>query len=153
MGEVDDAIRQFETALRAAPRFPLALRGLWTCFSAQGRHDEALAAASALFESYGDAAVVEALRRGQADSGFSGAMAAAADTLASRAATAFVKPIQVAIFYDLSGDTERALVWFERSFRARQRLDLFNIAPTTTRLRATSHFRELVQRMNLPLGN
>jgi tetratricopeptide (TPR) repeat protein len=154
MGEVDDAIRQFETALRAAPRFPLALRGLWMCFSSLGRRDEALAAASELFESYGDDAVVDALRRGYAEGGFTGAMGAAADTLASRAPTVFVKPIQVAIFSDLSGDTERALQWFERSYAARDSDMVYSgVNPFSDRLRATPEFRDLLRRMNLPGGD
>jgi uncharacterized glyoxalase superfamily protein PhnB len=63
-----------------------------------------------------------------------------------------VKPYLIAILYDHSGDIQRALEWFERAFEARDHdMIYFNIAPTTSRLRATSHFRELVQRMNLPL--
>jgi uncharacterized glyoxalase superfamily protein PhnB len=55
------------------------------------------------------------------------------------------------MLYDHSGDVERALQWFERAFEARDHdMIYFNIAPTTSQLRATPHFRDLVRRMNLP---
>lgn len=147
-----EAIAQFETALQTAPQFALPRRGLFVTYSLQGRHEESLAQVTAEFQSYGDQEVVEALARGRAEGGFSKALTAAAGTLAARAETTYVKPFVIAMFYDHGGDIERALEWFERAFEARDHdMIYFNVAPTTSRLRATAHFRDLVQRMNLPL--
>jgi TolB-like protein/lipoprotein NlpI len=148
---LDEAVAQFEAALQTAPHFALPRRGLFVTFSLQSRHEESLAQVIAEFESYGDQEVVLALARGRAEGGFSRALAAAADTLAARAETTYVKPFLVAMLYDHSGDVERALQWFERAFEARDHdMIYFNIAPTTRRLRATPHFRDLVRRMHLP---
>ncbi len=149
---LDDAIAQFEVALQTAPQFALPRRGLFVTFSLQGRYEESLAQLTAEFQSYGDHEVVQALARGRAEGGFSRALTAAADTLAARAETMYVKPFAIAMLYDHSGDIERALGWFERAYQARDHdMIYFNISPATSGLRATSHFRELVQRMNLPL--
>jgi TolB-like protein len=148
---LDEAIAQFETALQTAPLFAIPRRGLFVTFSLQGRYEESLAQVTAEFQSYGDQEVVDALARGRAEGGFSKAIAAAADTLAARARTTYVKPFVIAMLYDHSGDVERALQWFERAFAARDHdMIYFNIAPTTAPLRATPQFRELVGRMNLP---
>jgi TolB-like protein len=148
---LDEAIAQFEAALQTAPHFALPRRGLFVTFSLQARHEESLAQVIAEFQSYGDQEVLQALTRGRAGGGFSGALAAAAETLAARAETRYVKPFTIAMLYDHSGDVERAVQWFERAFEARDHdMIYFNIAPTTSRLRATPHFRDLVRRMNLP---
>lgn len=78
-------------------------------------------------------------------------MVAAAYTLASRTVGRDVTPIQVAIFYDLSGDIEHALKWLERSFLERDSDMIYvGLNPFTNTLRATPQFRDLVRRMNLP---
>ena len=148
---VDEAIAQFETALRIAPQFVLPRRGLFMCFGLQGRHEEAFSEVKAEFESYPDHEMVQVLLRGHDESGPSGALSACASALAARAATTYVKPFQIAIYYDHSGDTERALQWLERSFSGRDHdMVYLSVAGFTDRLRATPHYRELVRRMNLP---
>jgi hypothetical protein len=62
----------------------------------------------------GDREIEEALTRGYAQSGYSGAMKRAADILASRAHKTHVAPQDVAGLYAMAGEKDQALGWLEK---------------------------------------
>jgi adenylate cyclase len=76
----------------------------------------------------------------------------AADSLAARAATGFVRPIRVAEFYASAGDRNRALEWLERAFEARDPgMPYIGVVPVWDPMHDDLRFQSILRRMNLPL--
>jgi tetratricopeptide (TPR) repeat protein len=147
----DEAVTQADLALRQAPNHVVALSVRWGALHAGGRYKEALEAAKAWAAGRGDRELVDALTREYAQTGYEGAMGAAADGLAARAETGFVAPTLVARLYAVGGENDRALEWLERDFRARApNMPYVAIVPAFDGLHDEPRFQDLLRRMNLP---
>jgi len=72
--------------------FSSAHLGLWGAFYRKGMRAEALAAARRFFAVLGDGEVLEALRRGESESGYEGAMRLAALELEKRTRDTSIAP-------------------------------------------------------------
>ncbi|MDH4217340.1 MAG: protein kinase [Candidatus Aminicenantes bacterium] len=146
----DDAIGHFRNTLRTEPNFPLAHEGLWVAFHQKQMDEEALAEAKKYFDVLGDREVAEALERGYAEAGYSGAMSLAAEKLAMRSKQTYVQSTQIARLYDHAGEKDRALKWLEKAYEEREPalVDL-NMWPQGT-MRDDPRFKDLLRRMNFP---
>jgi serine/threonine-protein kinase len=143
--EYDEAIAQLQSALKTSPNFPLPRLGLWAAYSGKGMYEEALAEVKGLFAAFGDVEVVEALTRGEAEGGYSGAMGQAAETVAERARTFYIRPFLIAQLYGHAGQNDKAFEWLEKAIEARDHdcvyLSVFIVDP---------RYKDLLRRMNLP---
>ena len=152
--EYDEAIVQLRSALKTSPNFPLPRAGLWGALSGKGLHQDALAEAKGLFAAIGDAEVGEALTRGEAEGGYSGAMGAAAETLAARSRTMFVRPFLIAQLYAHAGNNDQTVEWLEKAFEARDHdmvyLSAFRGSWMPQSAADDPRYRDLQRRMNLP---
>ena len=128
----DEAILQFESALKTAPDSPVAQCGLWRAFYMTGRSDEALVAAEACLGDH-SSEVKNALLRGRAEAGYTGAMRRVADVLAAGVAGTYVPAMDVFAAYLNAGQKDMALPWLSKAVDARD-----------------PRFVALVKRTNLP---
>jgi tetratricopeptide (TPR) repeat protein len=149
-GRYDEAIAYFRNTLRTEPNFPLAHEGLWVAFHQMQMDEEALAEAKKYFEVSDDREAVDALERGYAEAGYSGAMILAAEKLAMRSKQTYVQLTQIARLHDHAGEKDRALEWLEKAFKEHEpALVSLNVWPQGA-LRDDPRFKDMLQRMNFP---
>ncbi|HXY13220.1 MAG TPA: protein kinase [Terriglobales bacterium] len=146
----DEAIAELRKALRTEPNLPAAHLRLWSAYYGKGVHEEAVAAAKTFFETLGDKEVVQALHRGYADAGYSGAMRLAAETLTERSRFTYVQPTQIARLYAHAGDRDHALEWLEKAYEERLiAMVHLGVDLDWSSLHSESRFQDLVRRVNL----
>ena len=146
----DEAIAELRKALRSEPHLPAAHLRLWSAYYGKGMHEEAVEAAKTFFEALGDKEVVQALQRGYADAGYSGAMRVAAETLVERSHSTYVQPTQIARLYAHAGDKEHALEWLERAYEERLiAMVHLGVDLDWSSLRGEPRFQDLMRRVNL----
>jgi TolB-like protein/predicted Zn-dependent protease len=145
----DDAIAQARKALSMDPRNPVASSALVVALVAQGMTSEALPLIKDRFKDYGIPGFEAALDRGFAEAGFAGAMKRGAEALAATDIVGLRG--EVADFYVLAGDLDRAMEWLERAYEARNpNLPYIGAGPWYEPLRSDPRFQDLLRRMNLP---
>jgi serine/threonine-protein kinase len=149
--QYDSAIVQFRNVLRTVPNHPLGRKGLTQAFHEKGMYDQVLEQKMARAGERGDQELREALARGYAEAGYTGAMLSAAETLAARARTTFVRPTRVAALYGYAGEKDETLYWLEKAFAARDSdMPYAFVAPVNDFLQDDPQFQSLLRRMNLP---
>ena len=148
----DDAIVQYRNALRTTPNLTFAQWGLWRALHLKQMYAEALEEAKKASAALGDHEVEEALDRGYAQGGYQGAMRRAAETLAARSRTTFVRPVEVASLYTYAGDNDRALEWLEKGYEERDAsMPFLGVPPPDLDpLQDDPRFQDLLRRMNFP---
>ncbi len=147
----DEAIAQFRNTLRTLPNHVRAHLGLYCAYHQKQMYEEALAETKAFFAAVGDREVVEALERGNLEAGYARAMGLAAETLAARSRTIFVRPTMIAELYALAGENRQALEWLERGYDERDPdMPYLSVHFALDSLRDDSQFKDLLARMNLP---
>jgi serine/threonine protein kinase/Tfp pilus assembly protein PilF len=146
----DEAIAELRKALRSEPHLPAAHLRLWSAYYGKTMHKEAVEAAKTFFEALGDKEVVQALQRGYADAGYSGAMCVAAETLVERSHSTYVQPTQIARLYAHAGDKEHALDWLERAYEEHLIAMIhLGVDLDWSSLRSEPRFQDLMRRVNL----
>jgi serine/threonine-protein kinase len=146
----DEAIVELHKALKTEPNLPAAHLRLWSAFCGKGMYEEAVAEAQTFFEVLGDKEVVQALQRGYIDTGYSGAMRLAAETLRERSDLSYVQPTQIARLYAHAGDKDRALEWLEKAYQERLPAMIhLGVDPDWSSLRSEPRFQDLLRRLNL----
>jgi tetratricopeptide (TPR) repeat protein len=147
----DDAIAHLHRTLQMEKGFSAAHLGLWGAFYRKGMREEALRAAREFFAVLGDGEVVEALRRGEAESGYEGAMKLAALELERRSAATHVPAVRVARLWAHAGDGDRALEWLERAYAWRESpLVHLAVGWDWDSLRGDPRFLSFLHRMRFP---
>jgi len=147
----DEAIAQLDKTLQMEAGFSSAQLGRWGAFYRKGLHEEALAAARRFFEMLGDGEVAEALRRGEAESGYEGAMRLAALELEKRAAATHVPAVRIARLWAHAGDVDRALEWLEKAHAWRESpLVHLRVGWDWDGVRGDPRFQSLLRRMKFP---
>ena len=146
----DEAIAELHKALKAEPNLPPAHLRLWGAFYGKGMYEEAVAEARTFFEVLGDKEVVQALQRGYIDTGYSGAMRLAAETLNERSRLTYVQPTQIARLYAHAGDKDHALEWLEKAYEERlPAMVHLGVDSDWSSLRSEPRFQHLMRRLNL----
>jgi tetratricopeptide (TPR) repeat protein len=149
-GRYDEAIDRLQKVLELEPDFHLALWDLSENYYYKGMYEESLEALKKHVPIWGDQEIVEALEQGYMESGFPGAMVAAANLLADRSRETHQFGA-VAAFYLRAGEKEQALQWLER---ASQGPDLLIVTlksdPRWDPIRSDPRFQEILRRMNFP---
>ena len=144
----DDAIAQFRKTLGTEPNFPWAHRGLWLAFHRKGIQKDALEAAKKHFELMRNSEVVEALKRGYAQAGYSKAMSLAGERLAARSNATYVPATWIAELYAHAGEKELTLEWLEKGYAERDPLMVELLAgPSWDGLQDYAPFQRLLRRM------
>ena len=94
---------------------------------------------------------MEALEQGYRESGYEGAMRAAANQLAEKSRETFARPGLVAVFYVRAGEKDLALEWLEKVYETRDiEMTMLRDSPQWDPLRSDPRFQELLRRLNFP---
>jgi TolB-like protein len=145
----DEAIAEFRRVLAASPGLPFALWMLASSLLMKGRHEEAVEVIRTIFA--GDREMGDTLTQGYAQSGYRGAMKAAADLQAERGRKTHVPIVDTANLYAWAGEKARALDWLEKGLEARDpNMPFINIDPALAVLRSEPRFQAIVRQMKLP---
>jgi TolB-like protein/Tfp pilus assembly protein PilF/predicted Ser/Thr protein kinase len=150
----DEAISAAREALRIQPGFPLATNALWWIMhELKGMEKETLEAAKACDRViYNDPKIDAALDEGYAQGGYAEAMKRAAEALIARLPKAYSMPSDIAIFYAMAGEKDKALDWLEKGFEVRDPALPYLGYPCFDILRPDPRFQDLVLRMKLPMS-
>jgi TolB-like protein/Flp pilus assembly protein TadD len=154
LGRWDEGVAALRRSMSNEPNLTLARRYLWIALHHEGRGADASAEAGSYFALLGWPDVAEAVGRGFAHDGYSGAMREAARALEARAKRSYVQGTQVAALYAYAGDPEKALEWLERAYDAGDSWLVFLMDdPRFESLRSAPRFQAVLRRMNLPDKN
>jgi TolB-like protein/Flp pilus assembly protein TadD len=152
LGRYDEAIDLLRKVTATQPNFSSAHMGLWGAYYRKHMEKEAWEEAVKFYEALPDyEAVVAALRAGYRQGGYREGMSRAADTLAVRAQHSHVAGVRIARLYAHAGDVDRALVWLQKAYEARETpLIHLGVAWDWDRLLPDARFQDLLRRMNFP---
>ena len=116
-----------------------------------GRYEEALGQYE---QGWGaDADFVQTLKRVYAEEGPEAALRARADELAALSETQPVNALPIARYYASAGDADPAFTWLERAFENRTpQLLHMPMDPRFDSIRSDPRYKELLQRIGLPVG-
>ena len=147
----DEAIAQCDAALVTNPKDAVALATLISAHHHKQEYRQALEALSRYASVVGYSEVTTVLAQAAADEGYSATMRRAADTLVARSRKTFVLPWDIASWYAYAGDKNRSLEWLERAYEVRDPNLPYLGSPDFDSVRSDPRFRDLLQRMKLPL--
>lgn len=146
-----EAIPIFEQLLPSGPNKASNHLGLWGAYFRTGRYEAALAAARNYFEAAGDGEFASALGTGQNRDAYHAAMIRTGEMMVARSATRHVPAARIARMFAHAGDTDRAMVWLERAYTAREStLARLAVFWDWDDLRLDPRFQNLLARMNFP---
>jgi len=145
----EDAVAAARTALAMQPDAPVAREQLNLALTAQGMHDEKLAAQRERFAH--DSELVAALERGLEEAGYEGAQRRIADVLAARydKAGGFRARTIAELYFD-AGDKDLAVDWFEKAYEEHDPNLPYIGRPYWDPLRSDPRFQDLLRRIGLP---
>ncbi len=147
----DDAVEHLLETFRAAPTDSMTLSALKSAYHLKGMHEEAIDIWKTSFAVKGDSEAEEALMRGYADAGYSGALSRVAEMLIARSSTTFVTPWQIGTLYTRAGKNNEALIWLEKAYEAHDsNMPSISMDPIFDGLRDDPRFLDLIRRMNFP---
>lgn len=150
-GQYQKAADQHRHGIEIAPDFFITRWAYWRVLHCMGMSDAALGECKRAYELLKDAEVVQALELGQRQSGYAGAMKAAALTLEKRARTKYVAGSDVARLHTFAGEHARAVEWLETARKdGDPRLHLLWAEPDWEPLYGNSRFRNLLRKMGFP---
>jgi tetratricopeptide (TPR) repeat protein len=151
VGRFEEAIEVIQDVLAKNPGVAFGQAALANALHVTGRHDEALQLARTGF-ARGDQSVVEALDRGFAEGGYTGAWEAVADTLATLSRDRPFLAKRVAEAYVKAGQTDKAIDWLERAVEQRdQNLPYLGVWPHFSHLHENPRFQQVAREVGIQL--
>jgi TolB-like protein/tRNA A-37 threonylcarbamoyl transferase component Bud32/Tfp pilus assembly protein PilF len=149
----DDAIALLRETLRTAPNDWTALSTLRSAYHQKGMYEEELEIWKTSYAAKGDREAEEALARGYAETGYSGALSRVAEMLIARSRTTYVTSWQIGTLYTRAGKKDEALEWLEKAYEEHDgNMPYISVDPIFDILRDEPRFQDLLRRLNLPQG-
>ena len=150
MRRYDEAIAEAQELLKTDPNYPVSWL-LTLVYWQKGMLQEALAEHRKILTRMNDTGLLEALEKGDAESGPRGAMRAMADEMAARSKMGHVDPFKVSSTYARAGEVNQAIEWLEKALeRGSPELIYVGLRPDFDLLRSDPRYESLVQRFGLP---
>ncbi len=148
----DEALAQCKANQDLDPRSPDTLDSLGAVYAAKGMDSEAASTFLRSQELWGASpAMIAALKTGQRESGLRGFWTAWLRLQRASIAAGKEDPFAVACIYSRAGDTDKALTWLEKAFKARRTWIIFlGVNPAFDSLRSDPRFVSLLRRIGLP---
>jgi serine/threonine protein kinase/Tfp pilus assembly protein PilF len=149
----DEAIAAAREALRIQPDYPIATNALWLIMhEKKGMEREAFEAAKDFARvSFNDPRIDSALDEGYTQGGYSEAMKRGAEALIARLPETFCLPGDIAMFYTMAGEKDKALDWLEKGFEIHDPMLPYLGWPCDDGIRSDPRFQDLLRKMNLPV--
>jgi len=150
----DEAVAAAREALRIQSDFPVATNVLWFIMhEKKGMEKEALEAAKVFARvTYNDPRIEAALDEGYAQGGYAEAMKRTAEVHISRLPEVFCLPSDIAMFYAMAGEKDKAIEWFEKGLEVHDPLlPYLGIPAFVDLLGDEPRYQELLRKMNLPV--
>ena len=150
---IDEALAEGREALRLQPDNPVAMADLLYAFAEKGMKKEAFEATRSYARAaYNDPRVDTALDKGYARGGYGEAMRSLAEALVARLPEAYALPSDIASWYALAGEKEKAIEWLEKGLDPHDPvLPYIGCYLCFDDLHPDPRFRTLLRKMNLPL--
>jgi tetratricopeptide (TPR) repeat protein len=118
--DFDGAMKVAEDVMASAPGFGFGYGVLRQGHHALGEYDKAIAADADFFRyTRGDPTGADAIEAVYDGSNYSAALAHAAEVLIEHSKSTHVAPIDIGTLYERAGEIEKAIDWFEISYRER----------------------------------
>jgi len=150
MRRYDESIAEARELLKVNPDYPVS-RVLSMDYWQKGLFEEALAEYRKTLVRRNDTGLLEALEKGNADSGPHGAMRAIAQELVARSKVGYVEPFKIASVFARAGDFDRAFEWLESAIDyGSPELVYLAIRPEFDPLRIDPRYSSLMRRLSLP---
>jgi serine/threonine protein kinase/tetratricopeptide (TPR) repeat protein len=151
----DEAIAAAQEALRIQPDYPFATNTLWYILhEKKGMERESFEAAKDFARvTYNDPRIETALDKGYAQGGYTEAMKRVAEALVARLPETYCLPSDIASFYTMAGEKDKALDWLQRGLEIHDPALPYLGLHCFDDIRPDPRFQELLRKMNLPSGN
>ena len=151
-GRNEEALAAAREALRLQPDNPVAMSCLAFAFDKKGMPKEAFEATKAYAKVvYNDPKVDIALDKGYARGGYAGAMNGLAEALVARLPETYALPFDIAGWYALAGDKEKAIEWLEKGLDPHDPvLPYIGCFRCFDDLHSDPRFQTLLRKMRLP---
>ena len=151
----DEAVAVAQEALRIQPDFPIATNTLWLILhEKKGMERESFEAAKDFARvTYNDPRIETAFDKGYAQGGYTEAMKRVAEALVARLPETYCLPSDIAMFYTMAGEIDKALDWLQRGLEIHDPVLPYLGLPVFDGIRPDPRFQELLCKMNLPMGN
>jgi tetratricopeptide (TPR) repeat protein len=148
----DDAIEQCQKTLEMEPRLLLCHWHLFSAFWQKKNYEEALLELKKFFFSLHESSKVPAaIEKGFVESGYRGAMLAAAREQEAQSESRYISPVTISEFYLHADQEEQACTWLEKAIEERNPLMVYlDVDPRLDPLRTHPCFKDLLRRMNFP---
>jgi TolB-like protein/Tfp pilus assembly protein PilF/predicted Ser/Thr protein kinase len=149
----DEAIAAAREALRIQPDYPIATNALWLIMhEKKGMEREAFEAAKDFARvSFNDPRIDSALDEGYTQGGYSEAMKRGAEALIARLPETFCLPGDIAMFYTMAGEKDKALDWLEKGFEIHDPMLPYLGWPCDDSIRSDPRFQDLLRKIGLPV--
>jgi tetratricopeptide (TPR) repeat protein len=148
----DEAIAAAREALRIQPDFSFATNTLWFILhEKKGMEKESFEAVKDFARvTYTDPRIDEALDRGYAHGGYTEAMKRGAEALIARLPKTYCLPSDIAIFFVMAGEKEKAMEWLEKGFEIHDPIFPYLGLPYFDGIRSDPRFQNILRRVGLP---
>lgn len=124
---------------------------LWYAYEKKGMEKEAIEAAKVCARvMYNDPTIEAPLDEGYAAGGYAEAMKRGAEFLIARIPKTFCLPGDIAIFYAMAGEKDKALEWLEKGWELHDPGMPYLGMPYFDDLRPDPRFQDLLRKMRLP---
>jgi serine/threonine-protein kinase len=149
----DEAIAEAQEALRIQPDFPVAMNILWSFYEKKGMEREAFEAAKVFARvTYNDPRIEAALDEGYAQGGYAEAMKRGAKALIALLPETFCLPNDIAQFYIMAGEKDKAIEWLEKGLEIHDPgLMYLGLPDFVDLLGDEPRYQEMLRKMNLPV--
>jgi adenylate cyclase len=148
----DEAIAAAREALRIQPDSPFATSTLWYILhEKKGMEREAFEAAKDFARIiYSDPRIETALDEGYAQGGYTEAMKRGAEALIARLPETFCLPSDIAVFFTMAGEKDKAIEWLEKGLEIHDGIMPYLGLPCFHGLRPDPRFQALLRKVGLP---
>jgi tetratricopeptide (TPR) repeat protein len=149
----EEAIAAAKEAQRIQPDFPLAANALWIIMhEKKGMERESLEAAKVFVKTTYNAPGIEAvLDEGYAQGGYAEAMMRGAEFLIALLPGTFCLPTDIASFYIMAGEKDKAIEWLEKGLEIYDSAFLYLGFPCWDDIRPDPRFQDILRRVGLPV--
>jgi serine/threonine-protein kinase len=149
----DEAIAAAREALRIQPDNPIATNALWLIMhEKKGMERESFEAAKDFVRViYNDPRIDSTLDEGYAQGGYAEAMKRGAEALIARLQETFCLPSDIAMFYTMAGEKDKAIEWLEKGLEIHDPALPYLGLPCDDDIRPDPRFQDILRRMNLPM--